>query len=292
MWLFVLALPCTARAQSVHLQWTAPVGSMCPNGATLSADVEELTGQRFVADPDAAEVRLVGRIERGELGVAAQIEAHTADGTPIGTRELRAPSDDCASLRRPLAMVLALLLDQPIPTSRHVPFGLGVELAGNTNLLPRSSGGIGLLALVTPASWLRIRMQSHYWWPLNAQTDGGSGARLQAVDGALSLCPKLAGGASLGLWGCVGAQAGGVFASSRGLSTQATRTLLFADLLAELMGSWRAARKLTVWVSAGPLFALSRPRLFFDRADGTPITIHRASPIGGIFRVALTIGGH
>jgi hypothetical protein len=290
--MFVLALPCSAQAQSVHLQWTAPMGSMCPTGATLSADVEQLTGQRFVSDPDAAEVRLVGRIERGELGVAALIEAHTADGTPIGTRELRAPSEDCASLRRPLAMVLALLLDQPIPTSRRVPFGVGVELAGNRHLMPRTSGGVGLVALVAPAPWLRIRMQSHYWWPLLAETVRGTGAQLQALDGALSLCPKLAGGATLGLWGCVGVQGGGVFAAPRGLSTRGAKTLMFADLLAELAGSWRAARRLTFWISGGPLFALSRPKLYFDRADGTPITIQRASPIGGILRFALTIGGH
>ncbi|HEX5660249.1 MAG TPA: hypothetical protein VFX59_23805 [Polyangiales bacterium] len=289
-WLFALALPCTAQAQSVHLKWSAPVGSMCPNGATLSADVEQLTGQRFVSDPEAAEVRLVGRIERAELGVAAQIEAHTADGTPIGTRELRAGSDDCASLRRPLAMVLALLLEQPIPTRRHIPFGLGVELAGNTHLMPRTTGGVGLLALIAPASWLRIRMQSHYWWPVLAETARGSGAQLQAVDGAFSLCPRLGGGSQLALWLCVGAQAGGVFASARGLSQSASKTLPFADLLTELVGSWRAG-KLGVWASGGPLFALSRPQLYFERADTVQVAVHRASPVGAIFRVAMTTGG-
>ncbi|MET0283294.1 MAG: hypothetical protein ABW352_02450, partial [Polyangiales bacterium] len=170
LWLWVLALPCSAAAQSVHLQWTAPVGSMCPNGATLSADVEQLTGQRFVTDLDAAEVRVVGRIQRGELGVAAQLEAHTADGTPIGTRELRAGSEDCASLRRPLAMVLALLLEQPVPVSHRLPLAFGVELVGDTHVLPRTHGAVGLVALYRPLPWLALRAQADYWWPRVAET--------------------------------------------------------------------------------------------------------------------------
>jgi hypothetical protein len=288
--LWVLALPCSAAAQSVHLQWTAPVGSMCPNGATLSADVEQLTGQRFVTDLADAEVRVVGRIERGELGVAAQIEAHTADGTPIGTRELRAASEDCASLRRPLAMVLAMLLDQPVPVSRRLPLALGLELVGDTHVLPRTSGGVGLVVSYEPLPWLALRAQGDYWWPVVAETRRGSGARLQGASGALALCPRLV-GRSVALWQCIGAQAGALLATPRGLLAEGTKTLAFADLVTELALSWSVTPHTRLWASGGPLFALMRPELYFERADGSPVRIHRASPVGAIFRLALTIGG-
>src|ERR1700761_5216544 len=98
---------------------------MCPNGITLRDDVQRLTGQRFVRDARDAEVRVVGRIDQDELEVRALLEAHTADGTPLGTRELRAPADDCAGLRRPLAMVLALLLEQPASRRHRVGLALG-----------------------------------------------------------------------------------------------------------------------------------------------------------------------
>jgi hypothetical protein len=289
VWLLVLVLPCTARAQSVHLQWAAPAASMCPNRATLSADVENLTGLRFVRDAAAADVRIVGHIEESALGVDAQIEAHTADGTPIGTRELHAGADECASLRRPLALVLALLIEQPRPPHRAT-YALGVELAADTHLMPRTVGGLGLVAFVTPLPRLALRAQGNVWLPLVAETTRGTGARLKAFGGALSLCPQLVAGSRLALWACLGAQAGGVFASPRGLSTERSRTLPFVDLLTELAGSWRAGRRVALWLSGGPLFALARPELYFERADGSPVRVQRASPVGVIFRLALTIG--
>ncbi len=290
--LLVLALlPGTARAQSVHLQWSAPLGGMCPSGATLSADVEQLTGQRFVTDAAAAEVRVVGRIERAYDGVRAQLEAHAADGAPMGTRELRAGSEDCATLRRPLAMVLALLIEQPIPMQHRLPFGLGVELAVDTHLMPRSTGGVGLLAWSKPTSWLGVRAQAHYWWPVRAETSRGSGASLQGVGGTFALCPRLA-GSRVALWSCFGAQAGALFASPRGLTGHGTKKLAFADLVAELALSWQAGQLTTFWASLGPLFSLMRPELYFARNDGAHVRVQRATPVGAIFRFALTIGGH
>jgi hypothetical protein len=286
----MLALPCSAEAQSVHLRWSSPAASMCPNGTTLRDDVQRLTGQRFVTDPQQAEVRVVGRIEQDELEVRALLEAHTADGSPMGTRELRASADDCAALRRPLAMVLALLLEQP-PQRHRVGFAIGAELAGDTHLMPRTTGGVGVMAMLTPRPRLGLRLSGDYWWPVVAETSAGAGARLQGVGGSVSLCPRLKAGARIGLWLCLGTQAGALRASPRGLTTQRAKTLAFADLLAELALSVRAGRGLTVWASGGPLCSLARPELFFARADGLPERIQRASSVGAVFRLSLTIGG-
>ncbi|MET0287819.1 MAG: hypothetical protein ABW352_25245, partial [Polyangiales bacterium] len=118
----------------------------------------------------------------------------------------------------------------------------------------------------------------------------GSGARMQGVGGTLALCPRLA-GSTVALWQCIGGQAGALFATSRGLSTESTKTLAFADLLTELALSWNVTRHTMLWASGGPLFSLMRPELYFERADGQPVRIHRASPVGAVFRLALTIGG-
>jgi hypothetical protein len=292
-WLIAVLLwlaPCAASAHQVHLRWSAPIGSMCPTGSTLSADVEQLTGQRFVAHEDEAEVRVVGRVERTELGVVAQLTAHTADGTPIGTRELRLDTDDCAQLRRPLAMVLTLLLDQPIEPRRGIGFALGVDVAGDTHVMPRTTTGIGLTSVLTPIPQLGLRATFDYWTPVVARTARDVGARMQELGGSLSLCPRLVAGTRMALWACFGAQGGVILAAPHGLLESTTKQLAFADALAELAGSLRVGKRTHFWLSTGPLFSLLRPELYLDRADGSRLRVHKASPIGAIFRAAVTIG--
>jgi hypothetical protein len=295
-WWFVLAcalLPCVAQAQQVHLDWAAPVGSFCPTGTTLSTDVEQMTGQRFVKNAAQADVLVVGRVERGQLEVVARIEAHTEDGTPLGTRELRAGGEDCASLRRPLAMVLALLLDQPVARARApLWFAGGVEVALDTQLLPAASGTVGLLGMLTPSSWLRVRAELAYAWPRVAETERGQGATLQALQGALALCPRLAGNAKVGLWFCAGGQAGRLFAASRGLVGQQRKSMGAGAAFLELALSWQLTRLGTLWASGGAQLSVLRPELYFARSDESRVQIHRASTLGAILRIGLTIGGH
>lgn len=293
-WLVALVLsiaaPGAAAAPRVHLEWTTPLGSMCPTRATLDDDVEQLTGQGFVSDVSAADVRVVGQVERGELALIAHIEAHTADGTPLGTRELRANVDDCASLRRPLAMVLALLVDQPIQPRPALGYALGVEVAAITGLMPRTTGSVGVNAFIAPVPWLGVRAQLGYLWPMIAETPAGSGARLSALGGALALCPRLLRSQDTTLWLCAGAQSGATFARPRGLVEHSTQRLAFADALAELTGSLRVFRGVRLWLSGGPTLALMRPELYFERSDGSRVSVQRAAQVGAIFRFGLTIG--
>jgi hypothetical protein len=294
-WWLVLTcalLPRVAQAQRVHLDWEAPVGSFCPTGSTLSADVEQMTGQRFVKDAGQADLLVVGRVERGQLEVVARIDAHTQDGTPLGTRELRAVGEDCASLRRPLAMVLALLLDQPAARAR-APFWFagGVEVALDTQLLPAVSGTVGVLGMLAPSSWLRVRTELAYAWPRVAETERGQGATLEALQGALALCPRLAGNTQVGLWFCAGGQAGRLFAGSRGLVGQQRKSMGAGAAFLELALSWQLTRSSTLWASGGTQLSVLRPELYFLRSDESRVQIHRASVLGAILRIGLTIGG-
>ncbi|HEY6877801.1 MAG TPA: hypothetical protein VI299_07265 [Polyangiales bacterium] len=293
-WWFVFALSLTASAAAdaprVYLEWKAPRGSMCPTRATLDEDVAQLTGRGFTPEPALAEVHVLGRVERGELELIAHIEAHTADGAPLGTRELRADIDDCASLRRPLAMVLALLVDQPIQPGPSLAYEVGVEVAAVVGLLPRATGSIGASAFVAPLAGLGVRAQVSYLWPVAAETETGSGARMSGAGGALALCPRLLRSHDATLWLCAGARSGVLFARPRGLVDHETRRLAFADALAELTGSMRMSRTVMVWFSGGPTLALIRPDLFLERTDGTRVSVQRASQVGAIFRFGLTIG--
>jgi hypothetical protein len=295
-WVGLFAAHARADGPRVHLTWTVPMGMMCPAQSALASDVEQLTGQRFVADRERAEVRLSGRIEGGADGMIARIDAHTADGTLLGTRELSAA--DCPSLRRPLGLVLALLLDQPEPARRTRSgwsTALGVQAALDGTVLPRIAPGLGLSLTTLPHPGLRVRAAASYWFPERAETARGSGADLFALSGGLGLCPRLVAGTRAGLWLCFEVQAGRTLATPRGLDSDARRSIGFANASLELAGSLALGRGSALWLAVGPAVSLTRPALYFDRPDGSRVPVHRAPPVGAIIRLALTMdvwGGH
>lgn len=284
----LFALRARAEESRVSLSWSVPTGMMCPSRALLASDVEALTGRRFVDEARDADVRLFGQVDGSTAGVVARIEARAADGALVGTRQLSA--EDCPALRRPLGLVLALLVDEPAPERVRARWrsALGAQFAIDSTVMPRVSPGIGLLATLDPRAWLRLRLGVSYWLPERVETPRGEGARLSGVSGELALCPRLAGGARLGLWLCLAAQAGRVIAEPRGLTMAERKSLGFGDGSLELAGSFAIGRA-ELWLAAGPALSLARPELYFERSDDARVAIHRAPTFGGIFRLAMTI---
>ena len=287
-----------ADATRAHLSWTRPAHGMCPTGAMIERDVEELAGHRVFAAEAQADLLVRGSIDDGAAGVRAWFEARTPAGELVGTRELAALPGECAGLRRSLALVLAILLDRPThppavaPTPRHTRAPrFGVSLGLLSGSLPRVAPGVGL-SLVQPVSnTLRVRADGSYWLPQTGTNGAGVGATMSAATGGLALCPEWTlGHTRWSLQGCAGGQLGALMATPRGLQRPAPARRLLAQVVVELGLSLRVSPRARLFLSAGSTCALSRPRFFYDRADHESVLIGRPLLFGAIARLGMTIG--
>jgi hypothetical protein len=264
----------------------------------LEHDVEELVGRRvFAGAAQDANVSVHVAIEDLPGGVRARLEARTAAGISLGRRELRAAEGECASLRRPLALVLAMLLDREDGSVRQPrrprPRLLGgASLAALSGTLPRITPGAGLVLALDLPRRLEMRLDALYWSPVSIETEEGLGARFQAAGAALAVCPRLFGGAGpVGLSLCGGGQLGALLAVPLGLDGPSRATRLLAQSFLTLKAAFRLGDKARVESAIGPTVALSRPRFFLTRADGSSLDVHRPALFGAIFQLTLIISG-
>jgi hypothetical protein len=288
----------SARGPRLHLSWRHPVGTMCPTGPILQSDVEELVGTGQFVSLDEAEVVVRGEVKQSPTGFAAHLQVESLDGRVLGTRDLSASAEDCASLRRTLALVLVMLLDTPFepatgPSNSHnvTRFGANVNLLSGA--LPRITPGVGLSLAVDHDRDLRLRLDATYWLPVRVEDAAGHGATFHAVGLNAVLCPRLTRGTKVwGLWLCGGAELGVLHATAHRLAHPAggaTRLLAQADL--ELVLSWGIGRAFELWAASGLAAALSRPRFYMRDDDGAQHELHRPAGVGALFRLGLTIVG-
>jgi hypothetical protein len=305
-WRLVLGACCTALclglaprvlAQAVpsYLAWQRPAASQCPSSAALQGDVEALLGQRVFVAERAAQVILRGTIEDDAGGVRVVIAASDATGAPRGVRTLEAPAGACASLRRPLAVVLLMLLEQaaepvgaPSPLRRDQRLGPSLGLL--TGVLPRATTGVGAVYTVALRERLQLRADAAYFLPVTAATASGVGARFQAYGAGVGLCPRLwRSPRALSLWLCGEGRLGGLHAQGRGLSEASGHARLLAQAGLALALTAPVVRGLALELSAAGLATPTRPRFFYERSDQSTAFVHRPAPIGVFVRLSLTI---
>jgi len=114
----VSALATTARAQDepvlAALEWRGgPSGSNCIEAQELEAAVEARLGRPLFATTGQADVRLSGAISEAEGKWLVRLTLTSAEGEPMGERDLESESADCSALDDSLALVLAVMLDIP-----------------------------------------------------------------------------------------------------------------------------------------------------------------------------------
>lgn len=293
------AAPVRAELATAHLVVQRPAESFCPTHAVIEGDVNALSGRRVFVPEGEADLEVQCVIEDDREGARAQVEVRDGAGRSLGTRELRAEGDGCASLRKPLSLVLSMWLDrepppeapQPAvaPARRAVPLGLGVAFAGNLGALPRITPGFGAWLDVGVHPHLDLRFAGAYWLPVHVRTSGASGARIQAFGVGAELCPSLAVGVSrvrLGL--CTGAQLLGLTGTAYRLVAGVRDTVLLgqARLYPEIS---LAFRRMRLAAGAGPTLAFSRPRLLIRRPDGSDRVAHVPDRFGLQLQLGLII---
>jgi len=288
------------RAQTVraHLTVDRPVDSFCPTAQALQSDVEALAGRTLFTSGESAEVSLECTLTEDDEGARADIEVRGADGTLLGTRQVRSESGECASLRRPLAFVLWMLLERdPHEAGRgggarsgpRRALGFGASFAGSSGILPRPSPGFGASLRLGVARPVDLRFDGEYWLPVRAETSSGAGAVLRGFSLGGAVCPALLPAArGFGLAMCAGAHLVSILAIPRGLTSEADKWAFFGQALFSVDVGYRWSR---AWLFAelGPSVAFSRPEIYLTRSDGSRLQVHRAPRLGALLRLTLII---
>ena len=119
-----LARPVYAQDEPVlaELEWRTPSGSNCIAAEELSAAVEARLGRTLFAAKGRADVHVTGSITEADGKWLVRMTLTSAQGEPMGERELESESRDCSALDDSLALVLAVMLDIPktrIPAPPH-----------------------------------------------------------------------------------------------------------------------------------------------------------------------------
>lgn len=279
---------------------------------SIEREVEQLIGHpAFVSTAAQADLVLRGGATRAPDGLHAWFEARDAEGALTGRRELNEESGDCVALQHSAALVLTVLLDHPRgaaepsaePHERGAP-----PLSGSVGVsawygpLPRLAPGFWLSLELGLTTWLRVRADGTYWLPVEKEVgEPGSGGRpggtLSAVTGGLALCPMWSpapSGGRVHVGACLGGQVGSFLATPIGLDQADRVARLLAQATLEVGVSVRVQRLTTLFVSAGPARALTRPRFYYTRPDAqrqdAEFDVHRPEKYGMIARIGLTIG--
>ncbi len=164
----------------VWLQWEAPPG--CPERETMVSATEAwLSKTVFVTDRHQADYVLQGRI--GRLGGGpwlARIRLFAEDGRSLGVREVVSDSPRCSSMKRPLSLVLALLVDLEaprrrltVPPLRNEPEAVGRPPASDRPelyLAPFLEGSLGQVPGIVGGA---LGMESGLRWRAGWRVGGG-----------------------------------------------------------------------------------------------------------------------
>ena len=285
-----LALADSPRAR---LEWVRPTPSMCPTREVLESEVAALLGQDPFAREGGPDVVLRGSIEERASEVYARIEARDVDGRSLGVRELTAPEGECASLRRPLALIIGLFLETDVVAARslesHPVSGwLGGFVGALSGAQPRITAGLGVSALVRVRPRLDLSFLAAYWFPVVIETPAGLGARFQGVDVTAAACPRLTPPAwKVAAFLCGGFQLGALLATPRGLDGPARQARLSARALLELKLGGSLGRRAALEGSIGGVIALVRPAYSLTRSDETQLRVHRPDLFGALLRLTL-----
>lgn len=318
-----LALSTSARAQEsdrevrAHFQWRAPPG--CVNDGALVRSVETLLKRKVFVEATAADVLVEGEAElRSGGGWNATLHMRAADGRELGVRSIVSESSDCRAVEGPLAVVLALLVDlerreialhvpeappqpakpaprpvvepKPIapakPTPTHPWHGAtSFGAVAAWGLLPDLALGVAARGQVETLPELDVGLELSVW-PEKRSDDAGPGGGFSAWLVTALGCRELVELDALEAYGCVGFSSGVVSATGVGLATAQSPARFHANASLRGGASLGLTGPIALALELGLAASFSRPRFFYEEANGNEIDVHRSSvlvPLGGIF---------
>jgi hypothetical protein len=304
---------------SYALSWTRmPGAEACVAGGPLSRTVEERLKHSTWVPASTADVLIEGYVEkrRESSGWHAHIVLATAGGEFLGERDISHDDIDCEAMTKPLALMLALIIDpqllltgevhEPPPlvtppatpeTNRepiavtpppvtekrrsaqsHAQLGVGLAMG----LLPGIATGLVLNEAVAigPST---IELGGALWFPRETSVDPNRRVMLSLVEVATRLCPITRFEPGYALRVCGGAQGGVMVAQGlgSGFSELRSEARPAACLSASLQGAVHMAGPVWVGLRLNGLLPLFRQNFVYARSGAEDVSLFRMAVVAG-----------
>lgn len=244
----ILALIAIAVAapMSSSLSWVRLEGAeSCVAPSALAAEVEQRLGRPVFRSPTEADLAVEGRAERGDGVWRAVLRLTDRSGAVLGDRTVESRAASCDELGHVVAVTLALMIDPLAPPEPAVvaPRWGGevhVALTGGYGLMPGATLGGSATGILRPPGFVPL-LATGELEPFGR----AEGADFSRATGGVQICPLVLDGAKLGMLGCVGVDAGAIFAITSTAPLDTTEWVLVQGR-ASLRPSWRVWGPLTV----------------------------------------------
>jgi hypothetical protein len=304
------------KPKTSSLSWVRLEGAEeCVATQPLARSVEERLGRSVFVSAADADLSVEGRVERKNKTWRAHVEVRDPTGKLLGTRDLESAEASCESLRAPLALALAVMIDPdaalgPKPTATPTPTPTPTPTLAPTptltptlaptpvpaptskwdvqgfvgpgitvGLVPDVGWGITGGGLVgSPLPFVGGKATATYVFETAVPVEGGASVRMSALLGSLAYCPLLLRDARFSVAVCAGGASGLIFV--RGVGFAVARSELRGTIAAQVdaRASVRLVGPLTVGMGADVLVPLVRDTIAFTRADGSQKAAFEPSP--------------
>lgn len=268
------------------LAWNA--ATECPTSLETARAIEDVLGRRLFKGT-SCDLRVNASLRRDERqNWEAELSFARKDGTALGTRTLQSPSPSCKSLKNPISLVVALMVEdteaqatlrvpkEPEPLDRHTI--VFTNLAGSKGLLPTADLGTTLGMDFLAGSWFPSRVDTTVWMPESA-TPAGRGGHFWAWQAGLAACPTRGTVDSVRGGFCIGTQAGVMHGRGLGLSPTDSATRAYVDLETRAIVSVPVWASLALTAYVGAAIPLLRPQFAYLDTSGASVDVHRTSAV-------------
>jgi hypothetical protein len=287
----------------VCIDWRAPPDSSCASRALLVSKVEEVLGRR-TNSPEICDQIIEATIQRNTQGkgFSARLAIRGADGGALGSRELTSEHPSCGALSDPVALVLALMIENAKQHARlHVePPVTHNEAKSEAGPRFRAASGLsvvsGLLNAFGMGPELRfaallggrasLELEGGAWFPVSG-SEARSGRFWSATGGARLCFETLAREPRIGI--CGGARSGVLHGKGTGLDYELSTSRPYAEAHAELKGAFRLHGALGLVAHAGIGLPFVRPEFVYLDVDASRREVHRPASLVSYAGLALEL---
>lgn len=292
------------RAQAVErnvtgttacLRWVAQQKSGCPTTEEVAASVESVLDRQVFVAADC-DIRVQGSMAPSPKGGwLARLSFADRSGRSLGTRHLEGVAKDCASMRGPTSLVIALMVEAtestvaivestppapasttPIPPpARRTEERAYADLRAAYGLLPGISLGASMGLDATLAGVIPGRFEASLWLPKSSQP--GPGGRFWAWHTGVALCPNLNNSERLRVALCGGAQLGLIHARGVNLEDAQSTHRPYGQVEARMILSIPLGGSLALSPHLAFAVPFLRPRFVYLDATDSSLEVHRPS---------------